>query len=73
MRGKIPPDAFQYYLGRGAERSYQKVADHYGASKRAVTKVATAAPVLRRQSLQWQWATKSGLPENAKRTAPQRQ
>jgi len=43
MRGKIPPDAFQYYLGLGADRSYQKVAEHYGASKRAVTKVATAA------------------------------
>ena len=42
MSGKIPPDAFQYYLGLGADRSYRRVAEHYGVSKRAVTKVATA-------------------------------
>ncbi len=40
MSGKIPPDALQSYLGMGPERSYQKVADHYGVSKRAVTKLA---------------------------------
>ncbi len=40
MSGKIPPDALQYYLGVGPDRSYQKVADHYGVSKRAVTKLA---------------------------------
>ena len=40
MNGKIPPDALQYYLGLGLDRSYQKVADHYGVSKRAVTKLA---------------------------------
>ncbi len=41
MSGKIPHDAFQLYFGLGLERSYQQVADHYGVSKRAVTKVAT--------------------------------
>ncbi len=37
MSGKIPPDALEYYLVLGPDRSYQKVADHYGVSKRAVT------------------------------------
>ncbi len=40
MSGKIPHDALQHYLGLGPERSYQKVAGHYGVSKRAVTKLA---------------------------------
>lgn len=41
MTAKIPPDeAFQYYVGLGHERSYAKVAEHYGASKRAVTALA---------------------------------
>lgn len=40
MSGKIPPNAFEYYFGLGAERSYQKVADHFGVSKRSVTKRA---------------------------------
>ncbi len=43
MSGKIPPDALEYYLALGSDRSYQKVADHYGVSKRAVTKLATRA------------------------------
>ena len=37
---KIPPEALTYYVGLGAGRSYQKVADKYGVSKRAVTKLA---------------------------------
>jgi len=37
---KIPPDAFEYYVSLGLQRSYQAVADRYGASKRAVTKKA---------------------------------
>ncbi len=41
MSGKIPPDALEFYLALGSDRSYQKVADHYGVSKRAVTKLAT--------------------------------
>ncbi len=41
MSGRIPHDAFQLYFGLGPERSYQQVADEYGVSKRAVTKVAT--------------------------------
>ena len=40
MSGKIPPDALQYYLGLGPERSYQRVANRYDVSKRAVTKLA---------------------------------
>lgn len=40
MSGRIPPDALEYYLALGPDRSYQKVADHYGVSKRAVTKLA---------------------------------
>ena len=37
---KIPPDAFTFYISLGPERSYQKVAEKYGVTKRAVTKVA---------------------------------
>jgi len=37
---KIPPDAFEYYVGLGLQRSYQAVAKRYGASKRAVAKRA---------------------------------
>ena len=40
MSGRIPPDALEYYVSLGADRSYEKVADHYGVSKRAVTKLA---------------------------------
>jgi len=40
MSGRIPPDALEYYLALGPDRSYQKVADHFGVSKRAVTKLA---------------------------------
>ena len=39
---KIPPEAFEYYVSLGLQRSYQAVADRYGASKRAVTKRAAA-------------------------------
>ena len=38
---KIPQDAFDFYCSLGPERSYQKVADHYRVTKRAVTKRAT--------------------------------
>ena len=41
MNRKIPQDAFAYYWSLGPERSYQSVAEKYGVSKRAVTKVAT--------------------------------
>ena len=37
---KIPPDAFMFYVSLGLERSYQKVAEKYGVTKRAVTKLA---------------------------------
>jgi hypothetical protein len=40
MAKKIPPDAFNLYVGLGADRSYQAVAERYGVTKRAVTKLA---------------------------------
>lgn len=40
MSGRIPPEAFQFYLGLGPDRSYQRVADQFGVSKCAVTKLA---------------------------------
>lgn len=39
MANRIPSDAFEFYVGQGPDRSYQKVADHFGVSKRAVTKL----------------------------------
>ncbi len=41
MSGRLPPDAFDFYLSLGSERSYQTVADKYGVSKQSVTKLAT--------------------------------
>ena len=41
MIRKIPPEAFNFYVGLGVDRSYQAVAKHYGVSKVAVTKRAT--------------------------------
>jgi hypothetical protein len=38
-RRKIPPDAFDFYFSLGPGRSYQAVAEEYGVTKRAVTKV----------------------------------
>lgn len=40
MAKRLPPDAFDFYLGLGTSRSYDAVAAHYGVSKRAVTKRA---------------------------------
>ena len=40
MARKLPTDTFSYYAGLSPERSYQAVADHYGVSKQAVTKLA---------------------------------
>lgn len=37
MKGKLPLEAFEYYLTLGVGRSYQAVADKYGVSKVAVT------------------------------------
>ena len=37
---RIPPEAFDFYVGLGPERSYRLVADRYGVSKRAITKLA---------------------------------
>ena len=40
MSGKIPSDAFEYYVSLGPGRSYRSVAEHYEVTKRAVTKHA---------------------------------
>src|SRR5262249_15609510 len=37
---KIPQDAFSFYFSLGPVRSYDRVAAHYGATKRAVTRLA---------------------------------
>jgi hypothetical protein len=37
---KIPPDAFDHYVGLGQKRSYEAVAKAYGVTKTAVTKRA---------------------------------
>ncbi len=41
MSGRIPSDAFEFYVALGPGRSYQAVASHYGVTKRAVAKKAT--------------------------------
>ena len=40
MSGRIPPDAFEFYVSLGPDRSYERVAAQFGVSKRAVTKAA---------------------------------
>ena len=40
MPGRIGPDAFELYASLGPDRSYQAIADHYGVTKRAVTRRA---------------------------------
>ena len=40
MSRKIPPDAFSFYVSLGPERSYRRVAEHYGVDKRTVTRFA---------------------------------
>ena len=40
MSSRIPPDAFDYYVALGPDRSYRAVAEHYDVTKRAVTKRA---------------------------------
>lgn len=37
---RIPNDAFDFYFGLGPGRSYEKVAERYGFTKRAIVKVA---------------------------------
>ena len=39
---RLPPEAFDHYVGLGPERSYEAVAQFYGVSKRAVTKRASS-------------------------------
>lgn len=40
MNRKLPADAFNFYLGLGATRSYEAVAKQYRVSKRSVTSLA---------------------------------
>jgi hypothetical protein len=40
MASRLAADAFEFYFGLGAERSYDAVANNYGVTKRAVTKFA---------------------------------
>ena len=40
MSGKIPSDAFDYYVSLGEKRGYTAVAEHYGVSKSGVVKAA---------------------------------
>jgi len=40
VKSKIPPDAFDFYVAQGEQRSYQATADHYGVSKCAISKCA---------------------------------
>ncbi len=37
---RLPENAFEYYVELGEARSYQAVADHFGVSKKTVTKHA---------------------------------
>jgi hypothetical protein len=41
MNRRLPPDALGFYLNLGPARSYEKVAQQYGVSKRTVTTTAT--------------------------------
>lgn len=38
--GKLPQDAFPYYVGLGIDRSYKAVAERFGVTKRTVTRTA---------------------------------
>jgi hypothetical protein len=40
MKRKLPPDAFDFYVGLGISRSYQAVASKFGATKGAVVALA---------------------------------
>lgn len=40
MSRKIPPDAFEFYVALGPERTHQRVADKYGVSRRSVVRHA---------------------------------
>ena len=41
MKRKLPPESFEFYVALGPTRSYSKVAEHYGVTKRTVTRHAT--------------------------------
>jgi len=41
MTNKIPPDAFAMYVSMGLDRSYQRVADAFNVSKRAIVAAAS--------------------------------
>ena len=43
MSQRIPEGAFDFYVGLGSGRSYETVAQNFGVSKRAITKLAARA------------------------------
>lgn len=63
MSARLPPEAFEFYVGLGPDRSYQAVAERYGVTKRAVTKRASRD--------RWQPRV-AELEAKARRTAEQR-
>ena len=42
MSRRIPHNAFEFYVALGLERSYARIAEHFGMTKRAVTKHAAS-------------------------------
>ena len=40
MTRRIPEDAFAFYVALGADRSYQRVADHFNVSKNGILKAS---------------------------------
>ncbi len=48
MIRRIPPDAFEYYVSLGEDRSYRAVAQHFGFTKRAIQNCAHREDWVRR-------------------------
>ena len=48
MIRRIPPDAFEYYVSLGEDRSYRAVAEHYSFTKRAIQNCAHREDWVRR-------------------------
>jgi hypothetical protein len=61
MNRKIPPEAFQFYVGLGPSRSYEAVAEEFGCSRRGVADCA------KRERWQERLAEVEGAPTNARR------
>ena len=48
MIRRIPPDAFEYYVSLGEDRSYRAVAEHFKFTKRAILNCARREDWIRR-------------------------